>query len=99
MRRGRKLWFALLGVWLVLLTGGLAPWLGTPGVLQQLRLSGLLSSHQAEQAKLQSEIERLREESIALERSKAVQHREIRRVLGYAADDEIVFEFGSTEQL
>ena len=94
-QRARKVWYALLGVWMVLLSGGFAPWLGTPGVIQQVRLQGLLSAREAELARLQAEIDRLREESAALEKSKAVQHREIRKVLGYAADDEIVFDFGS----
>ncbi len=97
--RVRKAWYGLIGLWLVLLSGGLAPWLGTPGVIQQVRLQNLLSARDAEQARLQSEIDRLREDSLALERSRTVQHREIRKVLGYAAENEIVFEFGSGQSL
>jgi hypothetical protein len=65
-------------------------------VLQHLHLHSLLGSKQAEQAALQTEIDTLRSEAGLLENSRAVQHREIRRVLGYAAEDEIIFDFAGT---
>jgi cell division protein FtsB len=96
--RRAKLWLALLALWLAFLSGGAAPWTGTPGVLQQMNLHSFLDSKQAEQAELQGEIERLRSEATLLEHSKTVQHREIRRVLGYAAEDEIIFDFATPNE-
>ena len=96
--RRTKVWLAFLAVWLAALSGGAAPWTGTPGVLQTLHLRSLLGSKQAEQAQLQTQIDTLREEAGLLEHSKAVQHREIRRVLGYAAEDEIIFDFAGTRE-
>jgi hypothetical protein len=83
---------------LAFLSGGAAPWTGTPGVLQELNLHSLLNSKEAEQVELQGAIDRLKGEADLLEHSKTVQHREIRRVLGYAADDEIIFEFGTNSE-
>lgn len=93
--RRDKLWIGLLVLWLAFLSGGATAWTGTPGVLQQVHLRSLLDSRQAEQAGLQGEIQHLRSEATLLEHSKAVQYREIRRVLGYAAEDEIIFDFAS----
>jgi cell division protein FtsB len=93
-----RVWLAFLALWLALLSGGAAPWTGTPGVIQQIHLSSLLDTKQDEQAKLQSQIEALKSEAGALETSRAVQHREIRRVLNYAADDEIIFDFDARDR-
>jgi hypothetical protein len=40
----------------------------------------------------------LKADADQLEHSKLVQQREIRRVLGYAADDEIIFDFSGTAE-
>jgi cell division protein FtsB len=96
-KRG-KLWLGLLALWLMFLSGAGTRWTGTPGVLQQLHLRSLLDSQLAEQADLQSGIDRLRGEADLLEHSKAVQQREIRRVLGYSAEDEIIFDFASPNE-
>ena len=96
--RRNKVWIGLFALWLAFLSGGATAWTGTPGVLQQLHLRSLLGSKQAEQADLSSQIERLRSEAGLLEHSKTVQHREIRRVLGYAAPDEIIFDFAAPNE-
>jgi hypothetical protein len=77
-----------------LLTG----FLGTPGITQAVRLRGLLHSKQAELTGLEAEIQRLDTETIRLERSRIAQEQEIRRTLGYAASDEIIFDFASAKR-
>jgi hypothetical protein len=47
---------------------------------------------------LQQELQKLQLDAKELESNRTAQLREIRRVLGYAATDEMVFDFSSTEQ-
>ncbi len=85
----------LFGLWLVFLSGGLVKVLGTPGALQAYRLNSLLEIKQAELIKMQVELKRLQAEAIELESNPYVQLREIRKVLGYAAKDELIFDFST----
>lgn len=89
-----KIWIALFAVWVVFISG----LIGSPGVLQAIRLQQLLESKQAQVTQIQSDIRRLQGDASQLEKSRVIQQREIRRVLGYAAQDEIIFDFGSTTQ-
>ena len=93
----RKLWFWLFATWSLLLSGLLSGWIGSPGVLQAVRLSSLLDAKQDQIAKLEAEIERLETERARLHKSPLAQEREIRRVLGYAAQDEIIFDFSGSD--
>jgi cell division protein FtsB len=90
-----RLWFSIFGVWFILLSGLLAHWGGSPGVLQAFRLSSLLSVKQQKVQELEAEVAQLEEESTRLEKSRVAQEREIRRTLGYAAQDELIFDFSS----
>ena len=85
----------LFGLWLVFLSGGLVKVLGTPGALLAYRLNSLLEIKQAELIKMQVELKRLQAEAIELESNPYVQLREIRKVLGYAAKDELIFDFST----
>lgn len=84
-----QLWLAIFAVWIISLTG----LFGFPGVLQSLRLQKLLDSKQAQISQVQADINRLQQEALGLEKNKFLQQREIRRVLGYASPDEIIFDF------
>lgn len=88
-----KLWTGLFAIWGLLLSGVFANFVGSPGVIQALRLKSLLASKQAQVELMQNELIRLQSEAAQLDHGKVAQQREIRRVLGYAATDEIVFDF------
>ena len=96
-----RAWLLLFAVWGVLLSGllGSTPTIGTPGGVQALRLHTLHQARQKQLLSLQTEIARLREDSDRLERSRVTQQREIRRTLGYAAPDEIIFDFSDPESI
>jgi cell division protein FtsB len=83
------------GCWLIFLSGFLAPFVGSPGIVQAIRLHGLLDAKQDQMQHIEDQIRQLEAEALRLEKSSVVQEREIRRVLGYAAGDEIIFDFGS----
>lgn len=91
-------WASFFLLWTLLLSGVLADTVGNPGALQLFRLNRLLDGQRANQARLESEAERLEIESARLEKSKAAQEHEIRRVLGYTGPDELVFDFTSQAQ-
>lgn len=97
--RPRPLWAAFFVVWLAFLSGAMAPLGGGPGVLQAVRLRALHESKASQALELEHEIERLTAESERLEKSRVAQEREIRRVLGYAAPDEIIFDFTAAERV
>jgi cell division protein FtsB len=88
-----KLWTGLFALWGLFLSGVFANFVGSPGVIQALRLQSLLGSKQAQVEQLQNDLIRLQNEAVQLDHGKVAQQREIRRVLGYAATDEIVFDF------
>ena len=81
------------------MSGALANWGSPPGVIQLARLHSLLDLKQDQLGQLRGEIGRLESDAVLLEKSKITQQREIRRVLGYAAPDEIIFDFTPTEQV
>jgi hypothetical protein len=93
-----QVWLALFGIWGLFLTGIFSTalrGLAGPGVLQAIRLQNLLHSKNARVEKLQIEINELEAEATLIEKSPLAQKREIRQVLGYAAADEIIFDFST----
>jgi cell division protein FtsB len=94
--RRTRIWLGAFALWSLFLSGAVASVIGSPGVLQLFRLRGLLDSRESELGRLEAEIHRLQTEAGRLGGSKVLQQREIRRVLGYAAPDEIVFDFRQT---
>jgi hypothetical protein len=88
-----KVWMAIFGVWLIFLTGVLNPFTGSPGMLQAFQLQRILSSKQTEIDSAENDLIALQDESTRLEKSKLTQEREIRRVLGYASPNELIFDF------
>lgn len=94
-----KFWLVIFGFWALFLSGALARFLGTPGALQAIHLRSLLEEKQTLLVDLQADITHLQSEAAELERSKVVQRREIRRVLGYAANDELIFDFNSPDSM
>jgi cell division protein FtsB len=94
-----RLWLVLFGFWLFFLSGIPAGLTHSPGMLQSFRLKKLLASKVAQGAKMEKEIHLLDTERTQLEKNRMVQEREIRRVLGYAASDEIIFDFSAADRL
>ena len=101
MRRVRPIhiWATAFSLWAVFLSGILATVVGSPGILQSLRLHSLLTEKQKELSVIRSDLSHLQADAELLEKSSVAQHREIRRVLGYAAPDEIVFDFTGGQPL
>jgi len=90
-------WSLLFCLWFLFLTGGFARFIGSPGIMQALRLNALLQSKQSQLNALRGEVQKLQIEADLLENNPSFQLREIRRVLGYASHDEIIFDFSRTE--
>ncbi len=66
---------------------------GSPGALQAFRLGKLLTTKETQLTQLKQELSRLKIESFEMETNRMIQIREIRRVLGYTAADEMIFDF------
>jgi hypothetical protein len=94
-----RIWLGIFGVWAFFLTGALSGLVGGPGVIQAVRLENLLHSRSARMDQIQNHISEIQSESVGLEKNPITQQREIRRVLGYAAPDELIFDFGSGSSL
>jgi cell division protein FtsB len=89
-----RVWLALFAFWLFMLSGVTQPFgFGSPGVIQFLRLNALLGDRQAQSAEIDAEVARLETDSAALEKSRAVQEREIRKTMGYVGENEMIFDF------
>lgn len=91
-----RLWMAIFGFWLLILTGVFNGLTGSPGLIQRLKLQSLLVSKQEQQALLEQETVRFEQEVVLLERDRLTQEKEVRRVLGYAGKDEIIFDFSTS---
>ena len=63
-----------------------------------MRLSNLLQAKQDQLRYVQEDLKKLHAEAKLMETSQLAQEREIRRVLGYAAEDEIIFDFTPNNQ-
>ena len=85
-----RVWIGLFAIWIALLSGFLA---GAPGFWQAYKLHRVKADREAEISILDQERDRLVREERDLTENALVQEREIRRVLGYTATNEIVFDF------
>ncbi len=88
-----KVWLCLFVIWFLLLSGVLSFLLGTPGIIQLVRLKNMHSLKEKQAQDLRETIESLEAERLRLEKNTAAQEQEVRRVLGYLAKDEIIFDF------
>lgn|GEM_PF-1078788 len=90
---GRILGYSLFFIWAAVLSGVFDQTFSSPGALQALELQGLLQDKQAQVVSLEGEIRSLEEQIRLLEKNDIAIEREIRRTLGYAASDELVYDF------
>ena len=95
---GRILGYSLFFIWAVVLSGIFDQTFSSPGVLQALELRGLLEDKQVQVASLEGEIRALEEQIKLLEKNDIAIEREIRRTLGYAASDELVYDFTASRR-
>ena len=95
-----RVWTLLVFAWLSILSGVFFSYgFGPPGIRQWMRLRSGIAQKQAELARADAESTALEEECTKLEKSRVHQEKEIRRVLGYAASDELIFDFSSEERV
>ena len=87
------IWTGLLALWGLFLSGLVSEVTGSPGALQAMRLQDLLKTRTAELSTLEAKVHNLDQDRLRLEQNAAVQEREVRRVLGYAAPGELIFDF------
>lgn len=93
----QKVWVLVFLIWGVLLTGVFSFKRGSPGFLQAFRLKQLLLNREDLLHTYESQIQILENERDILEHSPSAQEREIRRVLGYAYSDELIFDFSAAK--
>lgn len=87
---------SLIGLWGLFLTGILSELTGSPGALQAIRLRNLLEYKKDQLETSEVHLAQLRKQKDDLSFNTTFQEREIRRVLGYAAHDELIFDFNSS---
>lgn len=88
-------WTGFFSVWVVFLSGAFGDFVGAPGALQAMRLRSLLEHRHSVLSNLEEDIRLLEIEKKLLETDRTTQEREIRRILGYVAEDEMIFEFSN----
>jgi cell division protein FtsB len=94
-----RFWLLLTFAWLGLLSGVFfSKGGGPPGFLQWLSLRNELQARQQELTRIETETAVIEAESLKLEKSRFHQEKEIRRVLGYTAPDELIFDFSAAER-
>jgi cell division protein FtsB len=89
----RKMWFGFFGIWLILVSGLLDFWIKSPGLKQWAQVELLVRKQRQEIAEVEAKSESFKSTAHQLENNPIAQEREIRKVLGYLGDQEIVFEF------
>jgi hypothetical protein len=88
-----RVWAAFFGIWLVLLSGLLDFWLKSPGLKQWYRVASALSDRRQEIDAIEGRSSHLQYVAKELETNAIAQEREVRKVLGYLGEKEVVFEF------
>ena len=78
---------------MILITGLLDFWIKSPGLKQWYRVETTLKDRRQEIASIESRTESLNNIVRQLESNTVAQEREIRKVLGYLGENELVFEF------
>jgi len=94
-----RIWLLLFGAWVLFISGVGSQFVGSPGAIQAIRLQALLNTKKQTLADLEIRVRDLEQEAVRLDKSRHVQLREIRRTLGYAAPDELIFDFSDSEAL
>ena len=88
-----KIWLGIFGVWFLFLTGLLDFWIQSPGFKQWYKVESSLSERRQEIGAVEARSASLHDVIKQLDVNPIAQEREIRRVLGYLGEKEVVFEF------
>lgn len=88
-----RVWLGFFGIWTLLLSGCLDFWIKTPGLKQWLNVGSTVKERRQEIAEVEARTVLFQGMAHQLESNSVAQEREIRRVLGYLGDQELVFEF------
>jgi cell division protein FtsB len=86
-------WLIFFSLWALVLTGLFDPWIQSPGLRQWFRVRETLSDRRQEIAEIEARSTLLRQVASQLEANPVAQEREIRKVLGFLGDHEVVFDF------
>ena len=88
-----RMWKLFFIVWALLITGLFHAWTKTPGIKQWFELRSLLAERRSLIEHTEKSSNALKDIEHQLETNPVAQEREIRRVLGFVDQNEIVFEF------
>jgi cell division protein FtsB len=89
-----RVWLLVFAAWLFMLSGVTQHMgVGSPGLVQFLRLNALLGDRQTQATDIDNEIAVLDAESSTLETSRGAQEKEIRKTMGYVGENEMIFDF------
>jgi hypothetical protein len=88
-----RLWMIFFGFWLFLLSGVLDFWVQSPGLKQWVRVNSILEERRQEIGAIEVRSRYLSQVAHELQENSVAQEREIRKVLGYLGEQEVVFEF------
>ena len=88
-----RVWLCFFAIWMVLLTGLLVFWFHSPGLKQWYQVESSLNGLRQEIAAIEAKTTLQLTVAHQLENNSVAQEREIRKVLGYLGEQELVFEF------
>ena len=91
------IWCLIFPLWLGFLSGLFPGKKIAPGIWQAMQLHAYLGQKNAELAEREASFADLDHEYRRLRDDPAVQETEVRRILGYVASDEVVFDFSEKE--
>ena len=92
-------WGIFFLIWIIFLSGIFSNWIDSPGILQAFQAKVLLSHQRQAYAKAKERAQKLSKQARHLKTNPFAQEREVRSVLGYVQDDELVFDFNGAYQL
>ncbi len=88
-----RVWLVFFGIWFLMLTGTIDFWVQSPGLKQWYKVQNTLSVRRQEIGDVEVRSASLHQIAKQLENNPVAQEREVRRVLGYLGEREVVFEF------
>jgi cell division protein FtsB len=94
-----RAWIGIFAIWALFLSGAFSRFVGSPGVVQAIRLKVMLDAKNKSVKNMQDAVMQLQAQADLLEKSRTAQQREIRSTLGYAGKDEIIFDFSNADRI
>jgi len=91
--KSTRMWLVFFMCWAILLSGFLDFWIQSPGLKQWYKVKSALREQRQDIADIEARTELLQNISKQLNSNPVAQEREIRKVLGYLGENELVFEF------